>query len=117
MKTHIKVNASAIPSLNFKGIEVSEITESSGGDMRGIELRDTVTGTSLIIRSGSSYSEFTAYTNKQPKKVTKYKVDGKLGDGVVSATFDDKTKAEEYISTNENIKDAVITEIIVEVFE
>lgn len=117
MKALQKLNkASDLLKLNFKGIEVVETKEGSGGtDFKGIEFRDTITGTSIRIEIGS-YSELICFVEKPKQYKDRYTVKGKL-DGVESVFgFETREEAEQFV-LKFNIADSVIDKIKEEVVE
>lgn len=67
MKITTKVNIKDIKTINLKGIEITDVSETSGNDMRSITLKDTITGTTLTFRTGT-YSEFSMFSEKPPEK-------------------------------------------------
>lgn len=99
MKTLVKTNSKDIKNLNLPSIEILEVTESSGGDIRSISLRDRQSGEELHLRCGQ-YHEATVYTLKPKEFEEKFRLSGKLDGVVVSSVFDTEDKAKDYAERN-----------------
>lgn len=125
MKTKIKVQNKEVKDIivapKFKGIEVVEITHISANDsdLREMRLRDTVTGSELIISLSpycvSPYCGFSVIIDAPPEKVKVYKVTGKFQEESIALTFPTKLQADGYVEAlGITLENAKVEEIEVE---
>lgn len=110
MKTLIKINADDIGKQKFNGFTISEVTQSTGQDLRSISIVD-LDGNVLTLMQ-SAYSDFAAYMQKPPTKVRSWHVKGTLDGVSVSAKFDCESKASEW---QPNLSDR--TQVMIEELE
>lgn len=116
MRNLIKLNLTTdVLKLNFKGLEIVETKVGNGGtDFKGIEIRDTITGTSLRIEMGP-YSDINIYIDKQPTFKDVFVATGKNDKVELKATFDSEKEAQDWINGQSEIGSFVITPTKVEV--
>lgn len=113
MKTAIKYKVKDYKTLGLKGVEIVSVTETSGDDLKRIQLRDTVTGTEFALAM-STYSDFYLEGEKPKEFKDRFQVTGKLGTGKATSSFDTKEQADVWIEEC-NITEAVITQVKEEV--